>query len=82
MDEQLQRWHEAERAVRELERKVMIAHALERSGSLRTTGPFLEHQLVQARAAADLALQDCLHLVAQEARTAGRPGPNGSDDRS
>jgi hypothetical protein len=66
MDAQFQRWHDAERVVRELEKRSMMAQARESAGS--TTIPFsvVRQQLLDARAAADRALEDCLHLVSRQ----------------
>ncbi|MBA2962302.1 MULTISPECIES: hypothetical protein [Ramlibacter] len=65
MDEPFQRWHDVERAVMDLEKRLMIAQALEDAGSVRSPSSVLRQQLEDARAAAQRALDDCLRHVRQ-----------------
>jgi hypothetical protein len=73
-DEQFRRWHEAEKLVRDLERKVMIAQAVEVSGSVRSTTAVLRQRLAEARVAAHKALRECLTAVSRAARKPVRAG--------
>jgi hypothetical protein len=82
-DEQFRQWHEAEKVVRDLERKLMIAQALDAGGhSVRSTAPVLRQRLAEARVTASEALRDCLREVSRAKRKPARAGGSSSGGSS
>ncbi|MBA2962154.1 MULTISPECIES: hypothetical protein [Ramlibacter] len=63
MDEQIQHWHDVERAIRDIERRLLIAQTLLQPGAVRSAVSALRQQLEEAQAAADRALEACLGQV-------------------
>ncbi|MBA2965142.1 MULTISPECIES: hypothetical protein [Ramlibacter] len=76
MDKQFQRWHDAERVVRELEKKSMIAQVRESAGSTSIAFSALRQQLLEARVAANRAFDECLNLVTRQRAGGCTTGPS------
>jgi hypothetical protein len=83
-DADFRSWHDAERAVRELEQKLLMGPS-PGVAPLAADSQDLQDRLLQARAAADKALSDCLRdltRVRRRQRVASGSGRSSSGDSS